>query len=462
MRAPSFASARTARSTPLLYRPVLPLTRRDIDGAIPPWQLVPRLVRLDPGLRPHALDACGPEGWGTAPTGGRGGTSLLAVEPETEFRGGAGVLAELERWLKPDPDADPLGSLALGYLSYDLGREFERVPALLPADEAELPVYMACFRAVYAWREGDGCVLGSDARAVERLAELVRAAAALPAPAPARLGGPGCAPPAQQFLEGVAAVRDWIRRGDVYQVNLSRCIEFPRPEPAHLARLYAGLTAVSGAPFSAYIDAGDVQLVSNSPERFLRVAGRRVETCPIKGTRPRGRTREEDRWLAKDLLNAPKDRAEHVMIVDLERNDLGRICRTGSVRVERLAELRSFSNVHHLVSSVQGELRDPADRLGWLAATFPGGSITGAPKLRAMEIIEELEPARRGPYTGAIGCFDASGGLDLSIAIRTAVAQGESLRLQLGSGIVTESDPETELQETREKGRAFERLWEPA
>ncbi len=441
---------------------MLPLTRRDIDGAIPPWQLVPRLASLDPALRPHALDACGREGWGTPPGGSRVGTSLLAVEPEAELRGGAEVLAELERWLKPDPDSDPLGSLALGYLSYDLGREFERVPALLPDDGDALPVYIACFRAVYAWRAGQGQVLGSDARAVGRLAELVRAATALPAPAPARLAGPGCAPPAQQFLEGVATVRDWIRRGDVYQVNLSRRIEFPRPEPAHLARLYAGLTAGSGAPFSAYIDAGDVQLVSNSPERFLRVVGQRVETCPIKGTRPRGRTPEEDRWLAKDLLHAPKDRAEHVMIVDLERNDLGRICRTGSVRVERLAELRSFGNVHHLVSSVQGELRDPADRLGWLAATFPGGSITGAPKLRAMEIIEELEPVRRGVYTGAIGCFDACGGLDLSIAIRTAVAQGESLRLQLGGGIVTESDPETELQETREKGRAFERLLEPA
>jgi para-aminobenzoate synthetase component 1 len=176
-------------------------------------------------------------------------------------------------------------------------------------------------------------------------------------------------------------------------------------------------------------------------------------------SRPRGRTPEEDEWLAKELRHAPKDRAEHVMIVDLERNDLGRICRTGSVRVERLAELRSFGNVHHLVSSVRGELRDPRNPRDWLAATFPGGSITGAPKLRAMEIIEQLEPVPRGPYTGAIGYFDARGGLDLSIAIRTAVACDDSLLLQLGGGIVAESDPQAELEETRQKGRAFERHW---
>lgn len=438
---------------------MVPLTRRRIEAALPPSQLVPRVAALDPELRPHALDACGPEGWGTAPGARAPGTSLLALEPELELRGGSEVLAELARWSRPHPDHHPLGAVALGHLSYDLGREFERIPERTPPVGAAVPVYLACFRAVYAWRDGRGEVLGSDARAVGRLAEQIRAAQALPDPVPVRLAGPRGAPPPGDFLRGVSAVREWIRRGDVYQVNLSRRLGFPRPPRAELAGLYAQLTACSGAPFSAYIDAGELQLLSNSPERFLRVAGRRVETCPIKGTRPRGRTPAEDSWLAKDLRSSPKDRAEHVMIVDLERNDLGRICRTGSVRVERLAELRSFGTVHHLVSSVQGELRDPADRLGWLAASFPGGSITGAPKLRAMQIIEELEPVRRGVYTGAIGCFDARGGLDLSIAIRTAVAEGDRLHLQLGGGIVAESEPEAELRETRDKGRAFERLW---
>jgi para-aminobenzoate synthetase component 1 len=201
-------------------------------------------------------------------------------------------------------------------------------------------------------------------------------------------------------------------------------------------------------------------VLSNSPERFLRVLGDRIETCPIKGTRPRGRTAEEDAWLAKDLVNSEKDRAEHVMIVDLERNDLGRICRHGSVVVERMAELRSFPTVFHLVSSVQGQLHDPRDWAGILRATFPGGSITGAPKLRAMEIIEELEPARRGIYTGALGYFDAAGGFDLSIAIRTAVARRDRLSLHLGAGIVADSDAHAELLETRDKGRAFAELWE--
>ncbi len=440
---------------------MIPLTRRKIEAARPPWELVPRLAALDPALRPHALDAGAPEGWGTPPGGRGSGVSLLALDPEVELRGGAEVLDELRRWLRPTPDADPLAALAIGSLAYDLGREFERIPERIVCPPAEAPIYMGGFRAVYVWRgpRAGGEVVGSDARAVERLAELIRGALAAPVPALPRLAGPCSVPPDRDFLDGVRAVRDWIRRGDVYQVNLSRRIELPRPDRAELARLYRALSAESPAPFSAYLDQGEVQLVSNSPERFLRVEGRRVESSPIKGTRRRGRTPEEDRWLAKDLLHAPKDRAEHVMIVDLERNDLGRICTTGSVRVERLAELRSFGNVHHLVSSVQGELRGPEDWARWLAATFPGGSITGAPKLRAMEIIEELEPVRRGVYTGSIGYFDAAGGVDLSIAIRTAIARGAALELQLGGGIVAESDPDAELEETREKGSAFSRFW---
>jgi para-aminobenzoate synthetase component 1 len=246
----------------------------------------------------------------------------------------------------------------------------------------------------------------------------------------------------------------------VYQVNLSRRLDLDPVPSSALPILYERLTAQAGAPFSAYLDSGDTVVLSNSPERFLRVLADRIETCPIKGTRPRGQTPEEDRQLAEELLHAEKDHAEHLMIVDLERNDLGRICRTGTVVVERMAELRPFPTVFHLVSSVQGELRDPMDWAGILRATFPGGSITGAPKLRAMEIIEDLEPVRRGIYTGAIGYFDAAGGLDLSIAIRTAVASHDMLSLHLGAGIVADSDPEAELRETRDKGRAFARFWD--
>ena len=441
-----------------------PLTRRRVARARPPYELVARIAVLEPQARAHALDACGPEGWGTRAGGSGPGLSLLAAEPEVELRGGAEVFGELRRWLGPREAAPPLGSIAVGYLAYDLGRELERIagePASAPVAPIA-PVYMGGFRAVYRWdaSERRGEVVGVDPAAVARLHELVETAAhSSPAPLPCLGAARGAAPEAG-FLDGVRTIREWIRAGDVYQVNLSRRLELGHLELAGLATLYGDLTARAGAPFSAWLDAGPVQVVSNSPERFLRIDGRRVETCPIKGTRPRGRTPGEDRWLAKELVHSPKDRAEHVMIVDLERNDLGRVCRTGSVRVARLADLRSFATVHHLVSSVQGELRDPADWHGLLSATFPGGSITGAPKLRAMEIIEQLEPVRRGIYTGAIGYFDAAGGADLSIVIRTAVAEHGQLHLQLGGGIVAESDPEAELQETRDKGNAFARFWQ--
>jgi para-aminobenzoate synthetase component 1 len=257
----------------------------------------------------------------------------------------------------------------------------------------------------------------------------------------------------------VEAIQAYIRAGDVYQVNLARRLDLVPVAAAALPALYAELTQASGAPFSSYVATGDAVILSNSPERFLRVVGRRVETCPIKGTRPRGRTPEEDLLLAKELQHSEKDRAEHLMIVDLERNDLGRVCEIGSVCVPRLGELRSYATVHHLVSSVQGNLRDPSDWLGLLAATFPGGSITGAPKVRALEIIEELEPVRRGVYTGAIGCIDAAGHIDLSLAIRTAVARNGVLSLYVGGGMVADSDPEAELEETRDKSRAFAQFW---
>jgi para-aminobenzoate synthetase component 1 len=411
-----------------------------------------------------ALDAAGPEGWGTRPGGSGSGTSILALDPEVEFRGGLEALEAALDWVAAAGRGAPLAALLVGALSYDLGRSLESLPVLAMDDLETPPVWLAGFRAVYRYDpiRHTGEVVGSDADAVARLLERIRAAEGGTAP-PSEL--PGLPPPreseaAARFLEGVRAVQRWIEAGDVYQVNLARRLELEPVARGAAVALYAHLTARAGAPFSAYLDAGDFRVVSNSPERFLRVEGERVESCPIKGTRPRGATPTEDRWRAKELLASPKDRAEHVMIVDLERNDLGRVCRTGSVRVERMAELRSYASVHHMVSSVQGCLRDPGDAVGLLRATFPGGSITGAPKIRAMEIIEALEPVRRGIYTGSIGWIDASGALDLSIAIRTAVARDGALYLHLGGGIVADSSPEEELRETQHKGHAFSALWE--
>jgi para-aminobenzoate synthetase component 1 len=386
--------------------------------------------------------------------------SILAADAEVEFRGGREALVEALHWLRPGTP-DRFEQLLIGYLAYDLGRAFERIPEQSAA-ELEIPdVCLSAYRAVYVYdsERSTGRVLGSDPVSVRHLEEQLHAAveASPPGVAP-RLEAPQPRTPTADYLRAVDRVRDWIRAGDVYQVNLSRRLDFEEVPPDFRPSLYAELVRTAPAPFCAFLEMGDHAVISNSPERFLRVSGDRVETCPIKGTRPRGRTPEEDRWLAKELCASEKDRAEHVMIVDLERNDLGRVCQTGSVHVPRLGALRSFPTVHHLVSSVVGELRDPGDVLGLLTATFPGGSITGAPKIRAMEIIEGLEPVRRGIYTGAIGYIDASGELDLSIAIRTAVAVGSRLTLHVGGGIVADSEPEAELRETEDKAEAFARL----
>lgn len=441
------------------------LTRRSIVRALPPSQLVGRIDALPL----CALDADGAEGWGSPPGHAAPLRSILALEPAEVFEGGREALSEALRWLAPRTDADPDAASLIGFLSYELGRELDAPPgghsARAPAD-AIPRVWLAGFRAAYHYDPGTrrAWASGSDARAVARIADAVEAVArdgcapsraaepALPAPRP---GASDAA-----FRSGVDAIRAWIGAGDVYQVNLSRGLE-SAPVTARQARLlYAGLCRESGAPFGALIDTGPLQVVSNSPERFLRVERGEVETCPIKGTRPRGRTPDEDRALAEALRASAKDRAEHVMIVDLERNDLGRVCATGSVCVPRLAELRSFATVHHLVSSVRGRLRDPLALEALIAATFPGGSITGAPKLRAMQIIDSLEMGERGVYTGAIGRFDAAGGVDLSIAIRTAVVGAERMSLRVGSGIVADSDPELELAETRDKALAFRRFCE--
>jgi para-aminobenzoate synthetase component 1 len=216
---------------------------------------------------------------------------------------------------------------------------------------------------------------------------------------------------------------------------------------------------VNPAPFAAFLNLPEVQVLSASPERFLHFdpTSRRVQTRPIKGTRPRGRTPERDRALSRELLSSEKDLAENVMIVDVERNDLGRVAEIGSVRVPHLAALERFATVFHLTSTVEARLRDGCDVVDLLLATFPSGSITGAPKIRAMEIIDELEPTARSVYTGAIGYIGFDGVVDLNIAIRTILVKGETAYFQAGGGIVADSDPELEYQETLDKASALAR-----
>jgi para-aminobenzoate synthetase component 1 len=251
----------------------------------------------------------------------------------------------------------------------------------------------------------------------------------------------------------VARIHDYIAAGDVYQVNLSQRFETRMTAPP--LDVYGRLRAVQRVPFGGYVDLGSEHLLSNSPELFLRRRDARVITCPIKGTRPRATGAAADHAFSAELRRDSKERAEHVMIVDLERNDLGRVCRTGSVRVERLADCVPFDTVHHLVSTVAGTLRPAVTAGDLLRATFPSGSITGAPKIRAMEIIDELERAPRGFYTGALGWIDASGDCDLNVTIRTAIARGDTLAYHAGGGIVADSCATRERDELYLKAAAF-------
>jgi len=314
-----------------------------------------------------------------------------------------------------------------------------------------------------AWLFSSGLPLDGrerETRAQERLDAFARRLAA-PVTARARRGPWRIGAPASTFeragyVAAVERVRDHIRRGDIFQANLSQRWTAPvAMGDAGVAALgldlQRALARLSPAPHAAYLDAGDHAIVSASPERFLELRGARVETRPIKGTRPRGATPAADAALARELQTSAKDRAENVMIVDVLRNDLGRVCELGSVRTAALCELEAFPQVFHLTSTVTGALRPGLDAFDLLHACFPGGSITGAPKIRAMEIIESLEPVRRHLYTGAIGYLDWRGDADWSIAIRTALVTPGAIHFAAGGGITADSDAEAEYAETLHK-----------
>jgi para-aminobenzoate synthetase component 1 len=256
------------------------------------------------------------------------------------------------------------------------------------------------------------------------------------------------------YVSAAQRVREHILAGDIFQANLSQRFEAPLVETAW--GVYCRLRLVNPAPFAAFLDFGEAVVLSASPERFLRLDGSGcVEARPIKGTRPRAATADEDAALARALATSEKDRAENLMIVDLMRNDLSKVCRAGSVRVRELCAVESFATVHHLVSTVVGRLEPGRDALDLLQAAFPGGSITGAPKIRAMQVISELEPTSRGIYCGSIGYWSLSGDCDASIAIRTALVRDGRIYFGAGGGVVADSDPEQEYLETLHKARGI-------
>ena len=389
--------------------------------------------------------------------------SFLAADPVAVARTPEAA-RELLRGEQPSPLAGlpPFQGGIAGYIGYDWGAERERVTRP-PPDRVtpQIPdVALAYYDWVIAWDHLEGKAwLISAGRAAARTSAVRERLLGPPAPSGNRLA-PAPGPPQSnfsraEFERAVTRIREYIAAGDVYQVNLSQ--RFHAPFAGSPLELYRRLRARNPAPFGAHLEFGDARVASISPERFVRLdaATRTAEARPIKGTRPRGTTPARDRALGRELGESEKDRAENVMIVDLLRNDLGKVCRPGSVHVPSLFALESHPTVHHLVSTVTGELADGADAFDLLLAAFPGGSVTGAPKIRAMQIIAELERAPRAVYCGAIGYVSATGGMDFNIPIRTIVLQGGNATFHAGAGIVWDSEPAAEYEETLAKARAM-------
>ncbi|MGN4996777.1 aminodeoxychorismate synthase component I [Aeromonas sp. 61P] len=341
---------------------------------------------------------------------------------------------------------------ALGLFGYDLGRRFERLPMQAAADIA-LPDMAV---GIYDWAllrnvaTGDWQLVhwGDEAGLANRLTWLEQQQAK-PAPAFALQGTWQSNMSRAEYGEKFARIQEYLAAGDCYQINLTQ--RFSAPYQGDEWQAYCLLATANKAPFSAFIRLPESALLSLSPERFLLLDGRHIETKPIKGTRPRHPDPATDRQVARELAQADKDRSENLMIVDLLRNDIGRVSRPGSVSVPHLFAVESFPAVHHLVSTIHGELDERWQGVDLLRACFPGGSITGAPKIRAMEIIEELEPQRRNAYCGSIGYLSQHGRMDTSICIRTLIAEAGRLHCWAGGGIIADSDADSEYQETYDK-----------
>lgn len=445
-------------------------------------------------------------------TGGQDGWGYFATDPERWVRTDAtdgtpegfaalgGLLGE-EALARGDCDV-PYPCGAFGWFSYDLAREVEDLPDTT-TDDRDLPrLQLGVYDRVAAWREprsGDETAPGEERtelrvtccprilppseqdaereqdadddrsqiydRAVERARSLARSA---------REGDPRVeAPPADaetatfrnevgpdEYAERVRRTKAYVRDGDTFQANISQ--RLVAPAAVHPVAAFAALRRVNPAPYSALVEFPGVDLVSASPELLVDCAGERLVTEPIAGTRPRGETPEADRELERALLDSEKEHAEHAMLVDLERNDLGKVCEFGSVEVSEYRRIDRYSEVMHTVSKVVGTRRDDASIADAIAAVFPGGTITGAPKPRTMEIIDELESTRRGPYTGAIGVVGFDERATLNMTIRTLVRAGDRYYLRVGAGIVHDSDPESEYEETLAKGRALVRAMDDA
>lgn len=377
--------------------------------------------------------------------------------------------------MRPENGIFPLNGGAVGYFSYDLGRHFEKIPVRAVDDLQTPDIFLGFYDTMVAvdsktneatiistgLPERGYSALNRTKRRVSLFEEFLYEDGNHHHSAQQKFYYNGDSPQLrssfsrEDYIKMVSRAIEYIAAGDIFQVNLTQ--RFCTPQTIDAWELYLRLRKINPAPFAAFLSCGDMEIISTSPERFLKLDEGNVETCPIKGTRPRGCTPDEDRRLRRELWHSEKDCAELMMIVDLERNDLGRVCDIGSIRVPELYRLEEYATVFHLVSTVEGRLSPGKDITDLLAASFPGGSITGAPKIRAMEIIEEMEPVRRGVYTGSIGYLGFDRRVDLNIVIRTIIATGGNLYFQVGGGITADSEPQKEYLESLDKARALVR-----
>ncbi|MEE8557890.1 MAG: anthranilate synthase component I [Myxococcota bacterium] len=448
--------------------------------------------KLDDGQTSFLFESVeGGERWGRYSFIGVGARArLIAQGGSLEVHRGDRV----ERHSVPEtPEGDPLNHLrrllrtlapietgtlprfaggAVGYLSYDWVRHVERLPAENP-DPLGLPSCFFTFPEVVLVhdrkRQRLTILLAVEPQASEQVdavyddgvARIEAVLQSLARPVPPLPAAPGVLEPPEitstftreAYHEVVKRAREYIQAGDVFQVVPSQRLTIPLRTDPFL--IYRWLRATNPSPYLFFLRAPDHLVIGSSPEILVRLEGREITLRPIAGTRPRGEDAEEDRRREEELLADPKELAEHVMLVDLGRNDVGRVAEIGSVRVDEFQGIERYSHVIHIVSNVRGRLRPEHDAIDLLRATFPAGTLTGAPKVRAMEIIEELEPVRRGVYGGAVGYIDYRGDMDVCIAIRTIVIKGESIYLQAGGGVVADSDPETEYLESLQKAEAL-------
>ncbi|KDR96582.1 aminodeoxychorismate synthase, subunit I [Peptoclostridium litorale DSM 5388] len=410
--------------------------------------------------------------------------SFIGFDPEITFKSKDGNVEIEENGIVKTYEANPFDELkrlmklyesncdcvlpfiggAVGYLGYDMCHHVEDLPRTA-VDDVHIP---DCFFGIY-----DGVIaidhlnkevyaaspgLFSDAKAwVEAAEEVIKNGK--PELPHFEMNNAGEKVKLQSnfekedYKEAINKIKDYIRSGDIYQANMTQRFECETKYSPY--ELYFRLRTINPAPFACYMDFGSGHIVSSSPERFIQIRDGRVETRPIKGTRPRGNTPAEDEANKNELLGSEKDKSELLMIVDLERNDLGRVCKTGSVKVTELFHLEEYPTVYHLVSTVVGELDGDVHTVDCIKAAFPGGSITGAPKIRSMQVIDELEPTQRNIYTGSIGYIGFNGDADLNIVIRTIVQKGDRAFFQVGGGIVWDSDAQMEYEETLHKARAL-------